>query len=60
VGVNNPGLSCVLVEGLLLLGYAYRVSALRAIPGAPLQAEYHLRVANNLTDESFGEHIGVL
>jgi len=45
VGVNNPGLSCVLVQGLLFPGYAYRVSALRAIPGSTLERENHLRIA---------------
>jgi len=41
----NPGLSCVFVQGLLFPGYAYRVSALRAIPGSTLERENHLRVA---------------
>jgi len=47
MGHGSLGLSCVLVQGLLFSGYAYRVSALRAIPGAPLQAEDHLRIAWN-------------
>ena len=48
--MNNPGLSCVFVQGLLLLGYAYRVPALWAIPDAPLQAEDHLRVAHAVAE----------
>jgi len=45
MGHGSLGLSCVLVQGLLLLGYAYRVSALWAIPRAPLETEDHLRHA---------------
>jgi len=52
---DSLGLSCVFVQGLLFPGYAYRVSALRAIPGSALERENHFRAAHiGLRDGSDG------
>ena len=48
--MTNPGLSCVFVQGLLFPGYAYRIPALRAIPGSTFERENHLRVAHAVAE----------
>ena len=42
LGSVSLGLSCVLVQGLLLLGYAYAIPTLWAIPSSTLERENHL------------------
>jgi len=51
MGNGSLGLSCVLVQGLLFLGYAYTIPALWAIPSTPLQAKDHHRIARRQKSE---------